>query len=314
MIYTSESFKNRFVVFFEAAGIRLGIQDYVMRTLMSEGCIKYDFTDPNTYKVRRIEKEGPTGFITTTTKTFLNKENETRYLSIQSDDSPEQTKRILKCIGIGRVNAGVKELVDLKIWQAFQEWLKYQDNRVVIPYADVLAEMVDTNAPRIRRDFTKVLNLIEAHTIMHQRNRERNDDGRIRATFCDYEAVFNLISHIVAAGVESALPCQVRVIVEAVRQMKSEKPDHSISYTDVAKRVDMHRSTVNRWVRYASDQGYLINLSENPRKADLVLGEPLPEDKQVLPSPDELNGAFRKAFLERRRKEALLIKKNEDDE
>ena len=310
MIYTNESFKNRFVIMFEAAGIKRGIQDYVLRTLMSEGCMKYDFTDPNTYEVRHIEKEGPTGFITTTTKITLNKEDETRYLSFQSDESVEQTQMVLTSIARRRVSGDMDDHVDLEKWKVFQTWLTYKKHNVVIPYAGTLSNMVDSNAPRIRRDFTKILNLIAANAILHQRNRARSNDGSILADHRDYEIVNDLISDVIAAGLEAAVPRQVRQIAEKVKQMKLEKPGRSISQADIAARINMHKTTVSRWVKVAIQRGYLKYADENHKHADIEIGEPLPEDRQVLPSPEEL----KKAYIEQQKKKRYLSEEDDDDE
>ena len=43
-----------------------------------------------------IIKHGPVAFCVTTTKAALHPENETRMLSLEIDDSEEQTKRVLK--------------------------------------------------------------------------------------------------------------------------------------------------------------------------------------------------------------------------
>lgn len=59
--------------------------------------LKYETTEKidGQYVTRSIEKDGPTGFFTTTTKPQLFDENETRTFSLFVNESEEQTKKIL---------------------------------------------------------------------------------------------------------------------------------------------------------------------------------------------------------------------------
>ena len=64
----------------------------IIRTLISEKEIRYP-----TSRGKVIVKKGPTGFITTTTKINVNDENETRYLSLDTNDSRKQTEKNPTC-------------------------------------------------------------------------------------------------------------------------------------------------------------------------------------------------------------------------
>ena len=64
----------------------------LLRTLLSEGRIVHGTVEGEGKRTaRRIEKEGPTGLIVTTTEGFVDPEMETRCLSLTTDDTPEQT-------------------------------------------------------------------------------------------------------------------------------------------------------------------------------------------------------------------------------
>ena len=47
-----------------------------------------------------IEKEGPVTFLVTTTKSKLDPENETRLLSLEIDDTREQTEKVLNKVAL----------------------------------------------------------------------------------------------------------------------------------------------------------------------------------------------------------------------
>ena len=91
-------------------------------------------------------------------------------------------------------------------WRDLQAWIGAQDNRVTIPFAPRLAELVPPVAVRLRRDFATVLNLIKAHAVLHQRTRERDAAGRIVATLADYAVVRDL-DRRPRVPMKSAPPC-----------------------------------------------------------------------------------------------------------
>lgn len=74
----------------------------------------------------------------------------------------------------------------LEEWIALQSWPESASHEVSILYAGELAALIPPVAVRLRRDFGALLNLIRAHTILHQANRERDAEGRIIAALEDY--------------------------------------------------------------------------------------------------------------------------------
>jgi len=141
LLYTEEPLSHRHLIFSEASGIGGDFQEYVIRTLLSDGFLEHEFVEktPEGMKPRRIRKEGPTGFITTTTRDRLHDENETRYLSLTVTDTRAQTRQVFKALAEEQVQEP-----DRTRWHALQEWLKGAEHRVTIPYAGVLAEKMAT--------------------------------------------------------------------------------------------------------------------------------------------------------------------------
>jgi hypothetical protein len=176
LAYSEEPIKHRFLVFFEAEGMASDFATYLIRSLLSEGRLRYEFVEKTAegLKVRLIEREGPTGLIVTTTALTLHHENETRLLSLTVTDTREQTRDVLEALAEEE-----REETDPEPWLALQEWLASTaaSRRVTIPYAKTLARMVPPVAVRLRRDFGAVLNLIRAHAVLHQASREKDDRG-----------------------------------------------------------------------------------------------------------------------------------------
>lgn len=100
LAYSEEPIKHRFLVLFEAAGMSGDFATYLIRSLLSEGRLRYETVEKTSegLKPRLIEREGPTGLLVTTTAVKLHPENETRLLSLTVSDTQEQTRNVLAAL------------------------------------------------------------------------------------------------------------------------------------------------------------------------------------------------------------------------
>lgn len=284
LAYSRVPLQHRFLVLFEAAGLQGDFASYLVRSLLSEGRVRYETVERTSkgLQPRLIEREGPTGFLTTTTAVRLHPENETRMLSIPVADTPEQTAAVL------RAQAEPSRSLDGEPFHALQRWLETGERRVVIPFARQLAREIPPVAVRLRRDFGTVLALIRAHALLHRATRARTDIGEILATFDDYGAVRDLVADLVSEGVAATVSTNMRETVEAVRNFATP-PDVGVSVAAVARRLGLDESAAFRRVRATVERGYLRNLEDRPRRpARLICGESLPEERTVLPTVDRL--------------------------
>lgn len=285
LAYDDEPLKHRTLVVYEAAGMAGETASYLMRSLLSEGCVRYVTVEKTKegLRSRLIEREGPTGLIVTTTAARLHPENETRMFSLTVTDTREQTAAVL----VALAGAGAKPL-DYGAWHALQVWLAGGEHAVAIPYAPALAAAIPPVAVRLRRDFQALLGLIRSHAILHQATRGRDADGRIVATPDDYAVVRDLVADLFAEGVDATVPPAVRETVEAVRAVHKD----AVSVNQVAAALALDKGTASRRVRRAIESGYLANLeSRKGRPAQIAVGEPMPDDLVLLPEPESLCGA-----------------------
>src|SRR5262249_22119324 len=153
-------------------------------------------------------------------------------LSVPTDDSPEQTKRILRQLAKGRTAT----TFDFAPWHELQAWLTQGEHRVVIPYADTLAEFMPPVSVRLRRDFRTLLGFIETHAILHQATRSRDAHGRILATVDDYKAIRALIADLISSGVGATVPDTIRATVTAVKAFNQLD---GVTVRDVAQRLKL---------------------------------------------------------------------------
>ena len=129
LAYSTEPLQHRFVVLYEAAGMKGQTASYLIRSLLSEGRIRYETVEKTNkgLQAKLISREGPTGLITTTTLVGLHPENETRLLSVTVKDSAEQTAAILVAIAEERTTA-----IDLAPWHALQGWLGVRPRNTIL--------------------------------------------------------------------------------------------------------------------------------------------------------------------------------------
>lgn len=285
LAYGDEPLSHRMLIVYEAAGMAGEMQSYLLRSLLSEGRIRYETVEKTSdgIRPRLIEREGPTGVILTTTAVRLHPENETRLLSIPVADTPEQTRAVLRALAMGS-----SEPVNFEPWRALQTWLDHVERRVAIPFAATLVELIPPVAVRLRRDIGAVLNLIRAHALLHQAIRDRDDAGQIVATLNDYAVVRELVVDLVSEGVEATVSATVRQTVAAVAALTAgDAPAASV--TQIAKALNLDKGAASRRVAAARDAGYLVNLEDKKgRPARLVVGSELPDDLVILPDAADL--------------------------
>ena len=226
-----------------------------------------------------IEKNGPTNLILTTTATSLHGENETRVLSLPMNDTRAQTAAVML-----QLAKGPRGTVDFEPWHQLQRWLAAgAERRVEIPYAEYLALHMPPVSVRLRRDFRALLKLIEAHAILHQQNRDRDELGRIVAEEADYFAVRELIADLLSDGVGATVSRSTRETVECVRSLAETTVD-GVPVNAAAAALKLDKSAASRRLSTARERGYLVNLEDRRgRPTRYAIGEPLPDELELLP-------------------------------
>lgn len=294
LAYSEEPLIHRMLVLYEAAGMSGDFASYLIRSLLSEGRLRYETVEKGEYglQARLIEREGPTGLIITTTRVDLHPENETRLLSLAVPDTPRQTMAVMRALAVD-----TETEVDLVPWHALQHWVASGERRVAIPYAKMLAELIPPVAVRLRRDFGMILTLIRAHALLHRANRGRDQAGQIIATLADYRTVRKLVAESLADVVDLSVAKSIRETVQAVRTCRVNQGGESeVTISAVTKVLKLDKSAAWRRVQAAIKKGYLVNNETNRgRPARLVPGSPLPDDDALLPDPRVVENALTEA-------------------
>jgi hypothetical protein len=293
-IYTDADFQHRHVVISEAAAIhRDGIGALIMRCLVWGNQLDYEVTEQDPeggFRTRRISKPGPTGLITTSVKGVEDELN-TRLLTLTVADDEAATRDILAATARRAAGDHVAG-PDLHVWHEAQRWLAEDaTHQVVIPFASQLAALFPAKLIRARRDFPQLLALIEASAILHQQQRERDDQERIIASEVDYRIVYDLAAPVFGAAASEGVTPAVRETVAKVADLTKDSDGGTISAHALGTALKLGKGAISRRVGLALNGGFLVN--EEPIKgkpSKLRVGDPLPEQAN-LPAPETLFGA-----------------------
>lgn len=147
----------------------------------------------NKQKAVDIEIKGKPVMLITTARTNPNVEILNRFQIVSLNESKEQTKAIV----FRQARQKKKEEYNKDITNSLR-LLKRKS--VYIPYAEKIAEFLSVNYSfenlRLRRDFTRLLDLIKCSAVLHQYQRQENEESQIIAEERDYEIAREVINYI----------------------------------------------------------------------------------------------------------------------
>jgi AraC-like DNA-binding protein len=294
LFYLDENLEHKVLLFAEADGLAGDFSAYALRSLLSEGELDYTYTDfdGKEKKTVRINKKGPTGLVTSSAKR-IDFELLTRVLTPSIEDTPELTRAIFRTAA--RAAQGHSVAIDYTEFHALQRYIARGPREVVVPFADQLADHTDDKAVRLRRDFTAILILVQAHALLHQTLRDVDKKGRIVAQVADYATVHELVAPMMAEATEATVPGSVREAVEAVFKLETAPSEavhggkRRVTLQMLADELGISRSSVSRRVKRAIGLGYLRDVQPD-RGGPKILEtcEHMPGDATVLPPPEAL--------------------------
>ena len=293
--YGNSDLRHRILVVQEASGLNGREGNMLVRTLVSEGQIRWEVAGRQRggFATRTVVRPGPIAFGLTTTHASLHREDETRALSIQVDDSRTHTKEVIR--SIARRYGGESAAVDLAPWHAFQRWLELGPRQVIVPFADALADAYWAAANRCKRDFEQLLTAIAVSTLLHQTRRATDPQGRLMATLDDYAHARRLLLKPLSEVSRSAVPPLVRLTVEilAAELAKASAPDAppdtpQPTLHGLAKLLGVDASTVWRRLQTAKQLGFVVDLGRGDGAIFNYGVRPLPPECDTLPAVDHI--------------------------
>jgi len=304
LIYADLDFSHRHLVLYEEDGLTNEGVLYLVRTLISEGQIRYLTTEksPQGKLVsREIARPGPTGLITTLTQGLTKEDNETRTLSLYMDDTKAHTLRVVRALAEREALGGGPE-VEVAPWHAL--YTNLPQVAIVVPFAPAIARLLEgQNLPedltRLRRDFVRFLTLVKVVSLLHHARRKTRGDILV-ATLEDYALAYHLAARPLARSVRTVSP-QTLTLAAAVRELYGAKleearmknmPEEAVAVyvKDLAKNLRWAKRTVHKWADQAEAAG-LVDVQKEGNRLALrpVDGAPIEEAAfRLLPEPELL--------------------------
>jgi len=284
LIYDEAPLEHKALVFGEADSLPAGEDNpaaSAIRNLLQDHYLHYEVTirdrETGNFTTKKINRDGPTVLITTSVRS-LGDQLMTRFFTLELGDSREQisaaleTQAGLETKGIPCPDTGLV---------AFQSYLQLKAPvKVTVPYAQELgagmAKMA--SAPRILRDFARLMSLIKAMALIRHHQRQLDSEGRIVAELADYETIRGLVNDMYVDSSTGATS-DIRRLVEAVVMLDARRTDgERITNTTLRKQLNIGIMQVSRRAKRAIKQDWLVNREQRKyHPADYAPGEPMPE-------------------------------------
>ncbi len=284
LIYDEAPLEHKALVFGEADSLPAGEDNpaaSAIRNLLQDHHLHYEVTirdkETGDYQTKRVHKPGPTVLITTSTRS-LGDQLMTRFFTLEIGDSREQisaaleTQAGLEAKGIQCPDAGLV---------AFQSYLQLKAPvKVYVPYVKELGKGMTkmASAPRILRDFARLMSLIKTVALIRHHQRQLDSEGRIVAELADYETVRWLVNDMYIDSSTGATN-DIRKLVEAAITLDTRRTDgERITNTTLAKHLNIGIMQVSRRAKRAIKLDWLVNREQRKyHPADYAPGEPMPE-------------------------------------
>jgi hypothetical protein len=246
-----------------------------------------------------IEQEGPIAFVESTTSARVFEEDANRCIMLSTDERRGQTKTIMRRLALvasGKIRS--EESAVVARHHALQRLLERR--AIVIPFAERLADLFEPFADRVecRRAYPMLLALVQASALLHQRQRQTDQDGQLIAEPADYAVAARLLSGPLARTIGESLSDPAQRFLDRLLAEVDDPIDPlpvPFSAKDVRHRLKAGQSTTNGYLAELEDKGFLDRADPpaagrgRPPKAWKPTGRGL-DAENVLPPAAQLFG------------------------
>ncbi len=208
-----------------------------------------------------IEQAGPIAFTESSSQSRIFGEDANRCLNLASDERQEQTRRILRAAASEVFASNERDELILR-HHAIQHLIAMIPARVVIPYAEPLAELFPSVRPEARRAFGQVLSMIKAVTLLHHLQRDKSEDGGFIANADDYRIARFLLDGPMSRAIGGGVSDSAKRLGE---QLRSWFQAASFSTTQVYAKVNFSDHAVRGWLSELTHAGVLEILEQGGR-------------------------------------------------
>ncbi len=279
--------------------------DYTIRTTQSEGVLRIWVVtkdkETNEMTTKEVTVQGPIMFLLTTTDAMIHAENETRNISLFSDDSKDQTAAI-RSMAVKQYLLEAEEIDqdELLAWHNAQRLL--QPYQVRIPFIAEIDARFPLEPVRVRRDFHRFIALLQTVALLHQHQRpvtEIKGKLTIDTTVGDYYIAKKLAEKIFAQAIIELGPKSIEVwrYCEINRFQADGVTPNVFTYAWVAEGMGWKTATVKKWAYPLANAGYIRwvmgdgegkNTGGKGRTTRWELTDKTYHDMNVLPDASDL--------------------------
>jgi hypothetical protein len=228
---------------------------YLTRLLQSEGKIEHEYTTVRGRERGTVvaSRRGSPVIFSTTTERRVFEDDETRFLSIQADDSAEQTQMVIAAQF--SPTPAVQREPDLPIWQQAIRILCTRIPQFRHPsWFDCLAKYIAKEEPRARRDALRFLSMLKAIALCRSYSDRRIEKrtGSIRINFADYCVAYHILNRSFSSTFIGAHPRAIK-LAKAVRTLHNivKRP---VAVKEISQSLHWEPALVYKYVKEAQSR------------------------------------------------------------
>jgi hypothetical protein len=259
------------------------------RLLISENELVHDTVvrEGDQLKSKRRRTKGPIAAISTTTKDFVEVDDESRHASIWVDESPEQTRRIIQANFEAHEPLSTEEI---KTWEDVQLLIAERSKRVIrFPsWFSEISKVVTSENLAARRYFKAFLQACCTIALIRsfpQRHDGTNADAPITVRFTDFAIAALIFNPVFSQSLDRADDEDLDVRRD-IRSISKDLGGQAVRASDLAKKRDIPANRAYALLRKAAKAGAVHRVNE-PTRANLKLY--LPSNRRsFLPEPEEV--------------------------
>ena len=276
MFYDKEDYRHK-VLYKAEAGFEDPEALKIERNLISEKEIKHKTViDGVGYD---LHKEGPIGFITTTTNPKLYHDNETRVMAITLPNDKRYLDKVKKEQFYQSIQPFQHQIKQDEVFTALYEFNKSKNWIVVLDegLARALNELIIMSDAEQNRDISQLIGLMKSSARINYMYREQSEEeGRniLVASIEDYENVHIIANQMVSESIGQVVPKGTEETFHALQEMQLNgylKTDFEKYYTveNIMEYAHMHKLEIKGRTSIHSDIKALIGggfVEQNPTK------------------------------------------------
>jgi hypothetical protein len=281
--YAEDDFCHRLVLLQEhneAAGAV-----HPMRLLISEGKLIRLVTtrEHGRWVTKRFVAHGPIASITTTTKDRLAPDDESRSISYWTDESNEQTARIVHAYGYEQPLSTFER----RAWREIHNLLAERSHREISlpPWLHRLANLVYTKDLKVRRYYPAFVEACRATALIRSFQTRPSDKNQLTVDFVDVAMTAAILDEVSSESIHKAEGpmAETRATVEQISRSKNGAP---VGPNDLTAALKISKDQAYRLLANAREAGAIYRANKNVKGGmKLYLATPRP---RFVPDPAEL--------------------------